>query len=99
MSTARAKAQKWGGGWPVLETGPWDALEFPATGSGINTGYKAKHDAAIEADFALCLAQSPDGQVFIKQESNPYITLSSAGNPKTYWWKYADTAGGTDGFL
>ena len=73
-------------------------LEFPATGSGINTGYKAKHDAVIEADFALCLAQSPDGQVFIKQESNPYITLSSAGNPKTYWWKYADTAGGTDGF-
>ena len=71
-------------------------LEFPASGSGINTGYKVPHNAVIEADFALYLAKSNDSQLFIRQESSPYVSLSWVG---AYWWKFADTTGGTDGFV
>ena len=71
-------------------------LEFPATGSGIDTGYKVPHNAVIEADFALWSAKSNDSQLFFRQESSPYVSLSWVIG--AYWWKFADTAGGTDGF-
>ena len=69
-------------------------LEFPATGSGLDTGFKVRHDAVIEADFSQWLANCNGvDQYFLYQGASPYILLSNIA--KGYWWKFDNATGGT----
>lgn len=72
-------------------------LEFPATGSGIDTGYSVGRDSCIEADFSLWLAGC-SRQELINQDSgtdSSYVAFVTvlAGGQDTIWFKYADETG------
>lgn len=72
-------------------------LEFPETGSGIDTGYSVGCNSCIEADFSLWRAGGVT-QELINQEPGSdscYVAFTSAGGSKAIWFKYADTAGNT----
>ena len=72
-------------------------LEFPETGSGIDTGYSVGCNSCIEADFSLWKAGGVT-QELINQEAGSdscYVAFTSAGGSKAIWFKYADTSGGT----
>ena len=69
-------------------------LEFPATGSGLDTDFKVRHDAVIEVDFSQWLANCNGvDQYFLYQGASPYILLSNIS--KGYWWKFDNVSGGT----
>ena len=72
-------------------------LEFPATGSGINTGYSVGCNSCIEADFSLWSAGS-SRQELINQDAGTggsYVAFVSvlSGGQDTIWFKYADETG------
>lgn len=70
-------------------------LEFPETGSGIDTGYSVGRNSCIEADFALWKAGGKR-QELIDQDSgtdSSYVTFTSAGAPWQIWFKFADETG------
>ena len=72
-------------------------LEFPATGSGINTGYSVGCNSCIEADFSLWSAGC-SRQELINQDSGTdssyvaFVNVLSSGQD-TIWFKYADGTG------
>jgi hypothetical protein len=72
-------------------------LEFPETGSGIDTGYSVGSDSCIEADLSLWKA-GIGSQELINQDAGSdscYVAFTSAGGTKQIWFKYADTSGNT----
>ena len=72
-------------------------LEFPETGSGIDTGYSVGRDSCIEADLSLWKA-GIGSQELINQDAGSdscYVAFTSAGGTKQIWFKYADTSGNT----
>lgn len=70
-------------------------LEFPETGSGIDTGYSVGCNSCIEADFSLWKAGG-QRQELINQDSgtdSSYVAFTSAGSPWEIWFKFADETG------
>ena len=72
-------------------------LEFPATGSGIDTGYSVGRNSCIEADFSLWSARGAR-QELIDQEpgtDSSYFTITSAQSSGIFWiwFKFADGTG------
>ena len=70
-------------------------LEFPETGSGIDTGYSVGCNSCIEADFSLWSAGGREQQL-INQDSgtdSSYVAFTSAGSPWKIWFKFADETG------
>ena len=72
-------------------------LEFPATGSGIDTGYSVGRNSCIEADFSLWSARGAR-QELIDQDpgtDSSYFTITSAQSSGIFWiwFKFADGTG------
>ena len=71
-------------------------LEFPETGSGIDTGYSVGCDSCIEADFSLWKAGGVR-QELIDQTGgtdSSYVSFTSAISGKySIWFKFADETG------
>jgi len=70
-------------------------LEFPETGSGIDTGYSVGCNSCIEADFSLWSAGGRTQELINQDSAAPssYVAFTSAGNPWKIWFKFADETG------
>ena len=71
-------------------------LEFPGTGSGLDTGYKVTPRSCIEADFSLydtykLAAGSANRYELLNQDSGTYVFLAAAvATHRTLYWAYCD---------
>ena len=71
-------------------------LEFPGTGSGLDTGYHVTPNSCIEVDFSIWNTYDvpSTNQKFVNQSSNSCVRLEAvAGNYNSLWWQYADGNG------
>lgn len=72
-------------------------LEFPGTGSGLDTGYKVTPRSCIEADFSLydtykLAAGTTNRYELLNQDSGTYVFLAAAvtSSGRSLYWAYCD---------
>ena len=70
-------------------------LEFPETGSGIDTGYSVGRNSCIEGDFSLWMAGGMRQELFDQDSGtdSSFFSITSAGSPWRWWFKFADETG------
>ena len=96
-SAQRSLVVEAGGNFPCTDGSDEAYLEFPGTGSGIDTLYKVTPNSCIEADFSIWNTYKvADGnEKFVNQSSGTYVLLDAVGSSyNSIWWQYYDYGSG-----
>jgi len=100
-STTKSRVVEAGGGFACTDGSDEAYLEFPGTGSGIDTLYKVTPNSCIEADFSIwnTYATASGNEKFVAQSSGTYVLLDAVGSTlNSIWWQYYDYGSGTSSY-
>ena len=100
-TATRSRVVEAGGNFACTDGSDEAYLEFPGTGSGIDTLYKVTPNSCIEADFSIWNTYKvADGnEKFVNQSSGTYVLLDAVGGGyNSIWWQYYDYGIGTSSY-
>ena len=95
-SDTQSLVAKAGGEFSCTDGSDEAYLEFPGTGSGLDTGYRVTPNSRIEADFSLYDTYKLAGGAanryeLLNQDSGTYVFLAAAVSTyRSLWWQYCD---------